>query len=43
MISKGQMEKADIIKNNKEIEDALQYEVEYFKKEVARISKGGNH
>lgn len=31
----------DIIKKNREIEDALQYEVEFFKKEVARLSKGG--
>ena len=41
MISKGETDKADIVKKNKQIEEALQYEIEYFKKEIARISKGG--
>ena len=41
MISKGESDKADMVKNNKQIEEALQYEIEYFKKEIARLSKGG--
>lgn len=39
MLSKVEAEKYDIQKKNKGIEDALSYEIEFFKKEIARLSQ----
>jgi len=38
MLSKVEAEKYDIQKKNKGIEDALSNEIEFFKKEIARLS-----
>lgn len=38
-LNQAKTEKDTIIAQNKRIEDGLQYEIEFFKKEIARITK----
>ena len=40
MLHQAQLEKGEITKKSKAMEDAMKYEVDYFKKELERVSKG---
>ena len=40
MLSKLESESKEVQAKNKQIQDAMQYEIEFFKKEVARLGSG---
>ena len=42
MLSRLESENKEAISKNKEIQDAMQYEIEFFKKEVARLGSNPN-